>query len=150
MIPVRKGTDSKLRTAVSSLLPCAKVWTHSYRPWWSAELKAWCWPLLTRRLPIGTTITKWLLLLWRAVGNIVTGDDIQTQVRRRKRAVCGQIPPCRLVLVGGSVICERKHRLEGKNSNSATFCMICGQLGCLYFFYKLKQIIIHWVLLKKN
>ena len=42
----------------------------------------------------------------RAVGNIVTGDDIQTQVRRRRRAVYGQNPslPQTLVLVEGNMI----------------------------------------------
>lgn len=40
----------------------------------------------------------------RAVGNIVTGDDIQTQVRK-KRAACGQNSPLprTLVLMGGSI-----------------------------------------------
>lgn len=41
----------------------------------------------------------------RAVGNIVTGDDIQTQVRK-KRAACDQSPslPRALVLMGGSMV----------------------------------------------
>lgn len=85
----------------------------------------------------------------RAVGNIVTGDDIQTQVKKRRAVLWIKPFPAK-----GFGPDESQHGL-GEKAWACEKCQLFhfiydhGQLGCLHFFYKWEAN--HYcVLLKEN